>query len=110
MRVPCYSRCLIHLQVDLKGSEVTERKSVQFGSAVSERDTSEKKLQKANERVSANILKENSNISMTDNDIIIKHNKSNACLVCHLYIFIKLSQRWREQLVKLITSLTRKRT
>ena len=38
-----------------------------FGSAVSERDTPENELQKANERVSANILKENSNISMTNN-------------------------------------------
>jgi len=33
---------------------------VHFGSAVSERDTPENELQKANERVSANILKENS--------------------------------------------------
>jgi len=50
---------------------------VQFGSAVSERDTSEKELQKANERVSANMLKENSNIGMINNDVIIKQSKSN---------------------------------
>ena len=48
-----------------------------FESAVSERDTPGNELQKANERVSANILKENSNISMTNNDIIIKQSKSN---------------------------------
>ena len=50
---------------------------MQFGSAVSERDTSEKELQKANERVSANMLKENSNIGMINNDVIIKQSKSN---------------------------------